>query len=90
MLLTDPADVTLFIRAKDVVKRKSSKKLLHMMMLLLEIRKRECCPNCGSEEFYHQASVSEIHAIYSDGHLELESADRDWDNSTCFECDYED
>lgn len=90
MLLVDPADIALFMRAKSKVRNDLSKKLIHITKLLLGLRKREGCPECGSKEFYRQASLSEEYTIYSDGHLILHEAGRDWDNYTCHDCEYED
>ena len=61
----------------------------HTIMCLLGVRKREVCPECGSQEWYRNNVYDRCDVEFSDGHViegYFDYSDCTW---RCDDCDHE-
>jgi predicted nucleic-acid-binding Zn-ribbon protein len=65
-------------------------KVHHFVSVITGARKKDCCPKCGSEEWYLHVNYSKIIEEFDDGHDIGGGMSYDYSFRTCDECDYSD
>ena len=60
----------------------------HSIMKILEVRKRLCCPECGSSDFYRSLTFDRCDIEYDDGHVEEGNLDYSHSDFRCDDCGY--
>ena len=75
----------------DVGVEKLKDKVFQIISVLTEVRKRLCCPECNSTEYYNNHEYVESHPIYDDNYEE-DDMEKDYCHSYvyCNECGYSD
>lgn len=72
----------------DVEAEKLREDVHHAISVLVGIRNRLCCPECGSDDYYCNSMFDRCDIVYDDGHeIEgiLDYADSEW---RCGDCGY--
>lgn len=64
--------------------------LHHTLMVILGLRNRLACPECGSTEDFHMIRTYDIACeVFDDGHEKEYDRDYSYGRELCWECGYE-
>ena len=61
----------------------------HTVMILMGLRERNTCPNCGSTEWYRRSTYQRCDEEFSDGHVISRDMDYCWSSEHCNNCEHE-
>jgi len=61
----------------------------HTIMMLMGLRKREVCPECGSEEWHVNNVYDRCDVEFSDGHIIEGNLDYSYGVYRCNDCEHE-
>ena len=67
----------------------SQKETIHSIMVILGEVQVECCPECGSQQWYKTATFSQSQRYFSDGYVEEGPLDYEWSSYNCNDCGHD-